>query len=442
MPRTSDLSSSLGKVVHTIGSQTVQVLLGTVTGVLIARVLQPEGRGTYSVIATTTLTAIILGHASIDKSQIYLWTNRARHRALTANGLMLGLTLGTITTLVALVLMSVGAMPTTSPLLGVAMIAVPFGVVATNLKGIAWLESRTDIVNRATIAAALTQCLPLLVLSAVGGITVTTVIVFWTISTVTPFVLLIRALRPHPRLVDVPLACRQLALGGRYHVGLVAFYLLMTVDTLLLNALDSAAGVGIYTVAVTVLSLAGIPAEATTRVVLPGQAGSDARHAEEITLRTLRLNLILSSVFLGILAAVSPMLIPMVYGQSFAGSVPPLLALAPGTVALSLIRPVEQYLVRLGRPVAMTLIAVGTLALNVLVNVALIPRWGPLGAALASTATYTLMACVEVSWFARSACIPLRGLLPRLDDVRPVLTLLASCRVIARRRRRPGQRVG
>ncbi|MER5326611.1 oligosaccharide flippase family protein [Streptosporangium roseum] len=449
MPRTVDLNSSVGRVAQTIGSQTVRVLLGAVTGVLIARAIQPEGRGIYSVIATTALTAIVLGHLSVEKSQIYLWTDQTRHRALIANSLVLGLTLGTVTAVIGVALMTVGAMPTTSPLLALALLTVPFGVAATNLRGIASLQSRIDIVNRGTVATALAQCLPLLVFTAIGQVTVTSVIVCWVISIVLPFVLLVRSIRPRPLRMEGALACRQIALGSRYHLGLVAFYLLMTVDVLLLNAMDSATAVGIYTVAVTMLSLTCIPAESITRVVLPRQAHGDIHQAEQITARALRLNLALSSAFIGALAVVSPVLIPLVYGRSFAGSVTPLLALAPGMVALSLIRPVEQYLVRLGRPISMTLVAVGALTANVLLNLALIPRWGALGAALASTAAYILMALIEVSWFARSARIPLRALLPRLADVRAVLTPvrsaltpLAPSRVITRRRRRSGQRAG
>ncbi|MFI6457236.1 polysaccharide biosynthesis C-terminal domain-containing protein [Streptosporangium amethystogenes] len=435
MPRTADLSSSLSRVLQTVGSHAVQVLLGTVTGVLIARTLQPEGRGTYSVIATTTLIAILLGHLSVEKAQIYLWTDRARHGSLLANGLVIGLLSGTTTALIALTLMRVGAMPTTSPLLGLALLTVPFGVAATNLKGIALLRSQVDIINRGTVAAASIQCLPLLVLAATGHITVTSVIVCWTMSVVLPFILLIRALRPRPLLTDGRLACRQLAVGSRYHIGLVAFYLLMTVDTLLINALDSAATVGIYTVAVTTLSLACIPAEAITRVMLPRQAYGDIRQAEQITVRALRLNLLLSAAFIGILAAVSPVLIPLVYGRPFAGSVIPLLALAPGMIALSVIRLVEQHLVRLARPISMTVIAVGALTTNVLLNLVLIPRGGALGAALASSVAYILMALLEVAWFTRSAHLPLRDLLPRLSEARSVLAPLTDSGLIARWRR-------
>ncbi|WP_113701584.1 lipopolysaccharide biosynthesis protein [Nonomuraea lactucae] len=411
---------SVRAVAGTVASRTLRLLLATLTGMLIARTLQPEGRGVYAVIATTAGMTMVLGHLSIEKSQIALWTDRARHAGLTSNSLVLGLVLGALAALAGLAVTLCGVIPTQSSLMAVALIAVPFGVAAINLNGIALLRSRVDIVNRGTLAAALIQCVPLLLIMAVSELTVTSVVVCWTISIIVPLVLHLRASRPLPLRCDGPLARRQLGIGGRYHAGRVAFHFLLTLDVLLLNALSSTAAVGIYTVAVTVLALTRIPSDAIAQVVLPRQAGEDARDADRITARTLRLNLVMSAAVIGALAAASPWLIPLVYGESFEGSVLPLWALAPGAVALTLIRLVEQHLVRLARPIGMTAIAVAALAANVLLNLLLVPHWGAVGAALASSATYIPMAALEIAWFARSARIPLRDMLPRLADLRSV----------------------
>jgi O-antigen/teichoic acid export membrane protein len=399
----------------------MRLMLATLTGLLIARMLEPEGRGIYAVIATTAGMTMILGHLSVEKAQIALWTDRSRHPALTSHGLVLGLAFGAIAAPVALGLTLCGLIPTDSALMAVALVAVPFGVAAINLNGIALLRSRVDIVNRGTLAAALTQCLPLLLIMAVGELTVTSVVVCWTISIIVPFALHLRATRPLPLRWDGRLARDQVAIGSRYHVGRVAFHFLLTLDVLLLNALSTSAVVGIYTVAVTVLSLTRIPADALAQVVLPLQAGEDSGDADRVTARTLRLNLVVSTAVIGALAAAAPVLIPLVYGQAYAGSVLPLLALAPGAVALTMIRLVEQHLVRLARPIGMTTIAACALAANVLLNLLLIPRWGAMGAALASSATYIPMAALEIAWFARSAGISGRDLLPCPADARAVL---------------------
>lgn len=430
MLRTPELSSSQNKVMQAVASRVIRVLLAAVTGVLIARTLQPEGRGTYAIIATMAGTAIVIGHFSVERTQISLWADEARRYRLAVNSLLLGLILGSLTAIVGMMLALAGVMPTTSPLLYLALLAVPFGAVTTNLRGIALLRSEMGVVNRATVVSALTQCLPLMILTVTGNVTVTSVIVWWTISMTVPSLLFIQKLRFPSLRGEMRLACHQLALGSRYHVGLVAFHLLLTVDVLLLHALDSATAVGLYTVAVTVLDLARIPSEAIAQVALPRQAGGDLSDAAQVTARTIRLGLLLSVAFIGMLAVASPTLIPLLYGQSYAGSVAPLLALAPGMVALFLMRPVEQYLVRLVRPIAMTAITVCGVAANVLLNLVWIPRWGAVGAALASTVTYIAMAALEISWFALSAGIPKSSLLPCLADVRSVLEPLANPKTI------------
>ncbi|MEU7887449.1 polysaccharide biosynthesis C-terminal domain-containing protein [Microbispora bryophytorum] len=405
-------------VAGVLASRMIRVALGAVTGVLIARTLLPEGRGVYAVMTTAAATAVVVGHLSLEKSHIVFWPDSSRHRPLITNALVLGTALGFVAALATFGIVAASASPGAFPLWAVALLAVPFGTASINLTSVLLLQSRTKTVNRATTIAALTQCLPILALMAAGKVTVASAVVCWAASTVVPFLFAVRALWPIPLRPDKNLVRRQLSLSGRYHVGWVAYHMLLSVDILLLNAMDSAATVGIYTVAGTLMTLARIPADSITQVVLPRQAVSGAHEAERLTARTLRLNLLVSAAFIGLVAAASPWAIPLVYGHAFAASVAPLLVLAPGALALTVTRPTEQYLVRLGRPMTMTAIACTALAVNLVLNLVLIPHWGAVGAALASTVAYTLLALLETAWFLRSARVGVSELVPRLTDLR------------------------
>ncbi|GIH73257.1 oligosaccharide flippase family protein [Sphaerimonospora thailandensis] len=412
------MSSSLTAVAGILASRVLRLALGAVTGVLIARTLQPEGRGVYSVIATTAGAAIVVGHLSLEKSQIAFWPDLSRHRPLITNALVLGMSLGSFAALATAGFVMVNDLPGTFPLWATALLAIPFGSASVNFTAILLLRSQRKAVNQATVIASMVQCLPILALAAAGHVTITSVVICWAASTVVPFFISLRALWPISPRCERSLVRRQVSLSGRYHVGLVAYSFLLSADIFLLSAMDSAATVGLYTVAVTVTSLARIPADSITQVVLPRQAVSGALEAERVTAHTLRLTLLISTVFLGLVAAASPWLIPLVYGEAFATSVAPLLVLAPGAVALTLVRPVEQYLVRLGRPITMTAISCGALAVNLLLNLVAIPQWGAVGAALASTVAYTLLASLETAWFLRSARMSASELVPRLADLR------------------------
>ncbi|GAA2267465.1 hypothetical protein GCM10010149_05030 [Nonomuraea roseoviolacea subsp. roseoviolacea] len=420
------MTSSAALALRTLATRGVRLGLETVTGVIIARTLQPEGRGVYAVISTAAFAAVVVGHLSLEKSQIALWEDRSRHPALATNGLVLGLVLGSLSALGALGIVALTGAQGGLALWALALAAVPLGAASVNLNGIMTLQSRMDVVNRKSLLAALARCLPILALAALGHLTLTGVVACWALSIALPFFLVVGGMRPiRPRL-DRALVRRQLSLSGKYHVGWVALYLIVTIDVPLLSALDSPAAVGIYTVAVTIMTLTRIPCETIAQIALPKQASCDVEEAKHVTVRALRLMLLVSSGFVVVLVAASPWMIPLVYGDSFAGSVAPLLALAPGTVALMLVRAVEQHLVRLERPSTMTAVSVGVLCANVLLNLVMIPRWGAVGAAVASTVTYVALAALEITRFARLTGLPVRALVPGRAEVDSVVKPLMA----------------
>ncbi|MEU7458711.1 lipopolysaccharide biosynthesis protein [Streptosporangium roseum] len=411
-----------------MASNTLRLVLATGTGVLIARALQPESRGVYAVVTTAALIAMTLGQLSLDRSQIALWPDASQRRFLMGNGLLLGLLLGVVSASATFAVTALFVPQATPYLLVIAMLTVPFGISWTNLQGILLLQSRTRLVNGAWVLTGLVQFLPILGFAVAGSLTVTSVIVCWAASTVAPFILFLYVLRRSALGGDAALARRQLALSGRYHIGRVAFYLHMTADVLLLNTLASPSEVGLYTVAVSILSLAQVPTEAVRQVCLPGQVVENDRDAGDTTARALRFNLMFSAIVIIALVVTAPVLVPLVYGSAYAGSVAPLFALAAGALALAPLRVVEQYLIRLGRPMTMTAIAIAGLAVNLGLNAVLIPLWGAVGAGLASTASYTVMVAIEITWFIRVSKVGARGVLPQISDLRPVLSGLARMR--------------
>ncbi|GAA3201898.1 lipopolysaccharide biosynthesis protein [Nonomuraea roseoviolacea] len=418
-------ASSAAVAFRTLATRAVRLAMETVTGVIIARVLQPEGRGVYAVVITVASAAIVVGHMSLEKSQITFWSDRSRQRPLATNGLILGLGLGALAALGALACVMVGGAPGGWALWALALSAIPFGAAAVNLNGILTLRARMDAVNRASLLAAAVWCLAVLALAVTGRLTVGSVLACWAVSIALPCAVLVPAgVRPFTLRPDSSLARRQLRLSSRYHLGWVAFNLLITVDVPLLGALDAPAAAGVYTVAVTILGLTRIPCETITQVVLPQQAACGVEDAKHVTARALRLILLVSFACVAGLALVAPVLIPLVYGESFAGSVAPLLVLAPGTAALMMVRPLEQHLVRVAHPLAMTVVSAGALTANVLLNLVTIPRWGAVGAAMASTLTYTALAAVQALRFSRATGMPLSAFVPRVADVRAMVACL------------------
>ncbi|MFG1686372.1 lipopolysaccharide biosynthesis protein [Nonomuraea sp. NPDC049269] len=397
-------ASDTARTVQTAASQALRLLLATGTSILIARYLQPEGRGLYAMIVAMASGAVVLGHFTVVYTQIALWKDGVLSRVLTANGLLLGLGLGSAAALCTFAVSPLVFPNRPALLLAVALASVPAVAAITNLRGILTLQARVDLVNRAILISGLINCVPLAVLAVLGHFTLSAVVVMWAVSAAVPLPLYLRALRPNLGHVTWELARRQLSLAGRHHIGVIAQYFLLwsAADVLLLNILVSSSEAGLYSVAVVVISIARVPADAVTQVVLPRQASSDVTASGVATARALRVSLLSSSVCAGLLAAASPLLVPWVFGPAYQRSVLPLAILGPGVTAYASARLAGQYLIRLGRPLSMSGITVGALVVNVVLDLLLIPSWGAAGAALSSTIAYSLLAFIEVMWFRRA----------------------------------------
>src|SRR5207237_4861440 len=116
------------------------------------------------------------------------------------------------------------------------------------------------------------------------------------------------------------------------------------------------------------------------------------------------------------LVAVGPHVVTLVFGSDFAAAGTPLRVLAGGLVGRSVMQVLGNDFSGRGRP-WLTLGTAGIgLAVNVGLNVLLIPPLGASGAALVSTATYTLTGAVMLWLFRRSTETSLRRCLVATPD--------------------------
>jgi len=420
-----DPASRLRKLVGTVSTRLVLALLATVGGVVTARVLQPEGRGTYAVVAAVATAALSLGHLSIEQANVFLWHRGEDRRALATNALSLGLVAGTVAAAAAWVVVEVlfpGAFPGIAVgSLVTALAAVPFGMAALYLYGLVVLDDRIGRQNAVRLSASALQVSAIVVLAAAGRLTPMTVVVIWAVTTAVPVIGLLPGLGVRLRRLSFPLARRTLGTGSRYHLGMVAIFLLWRVDVFLLNALDDRVQVGLYAIAVSVAEFLSLVTGSVAQVALPRQVVGPFDDAAYYTARVARVTTVGSFALVSLIALGGPIAIPLVFGSSFRGSVAPLLGLLPGLLALGLIRPVTALFVRLDRPLVVSGLAVTALATNVALNFALIPPLGALGAALASTIAYAQLACCYIVWLLRATPLRAADLLPRRAEIGEVI---------------------
>lgn len=407
-------------------------VFSAVASIVISRVLGPAGRGEYFVIVTVAIAAQSLGHLSIEQAGISMFsrgiTPATLATTITAVALMSGIAAG-VAAFSIVSLLGPDVMPISSyTYLALALLGVPTGIMVMGAGSQLLLRDQVSVVNRGKLSAAAVQCIGLVVLGVAGKLTIAAVIGLWVAGTAFPLVVYLTVLRPRPSQVDLALGLSLVSTGAKYHAGMASLFLLWRVDVFILNGFVPARELGLYSLAVTIAELTYFMTDALGQAVISGQVSGTMRDAAAFTARIARSNFLFSVVLLAGTVMVSPIAVPAVFGEEYQGTVMPLVVLAPGVVGVAVTRALLPYLVRLERPITVSVLAMFALAINVVLNLVLIPRIGIIGASLASSLAYTVLAISSIMWLLRSSGLPATELWPRprTDAIRPLITALRT----------------
>jgi O-antigen/teichoic acid export membrane protein len=206
--------------------------------------------------------------------------------------------------------------------------------------------------------------------------------------------------------------------GLRAWVGSLARLLNFRTDQILMGFLASEAALGIYAVAVNASeALLYLPA-ATATALLPVAAQAERFERTEQTLRAFRSTALVTAGAGVVAAALGPVLIPVVFGSSFGGSVLPFLWLVPGAFGFAAIAIFSSALIASSSPGRSSLGPSVSLVVGVALDVLLIPRFGASGAAAAASIAFLAGGGAGLAVFRRRHPFPWRSLLlPRRSDL-------------------------
>ncbi len=190
------------------------------------------------------------------------------------------------------------------------------------------------------------------------------------------------------RVTEVLRYARSTALGT------ISCFLIMRIDQALMMPIAGAEQLGYYAVAV---SLAELPTAAARAVA--GLIFNSGRDASQFAPQACRLSLLGLLPVCGAAILLSPYVLPLVFGKDFTPAVPMAQILLIGTGAN-----VVEYLLgtglnSIGYPGRTSLLQVWGSIVSVLLIVGLVPRYGGLGAAWATTIAYFMQAIATIFIF-------------------------------------------
>jgi O-antigen/teichoic acid export membrane protein len=224
--------------------------------------------------------------------------------------------------------------------------------------------------------------------------------------------------------------------GWKAQLAIFSNYLMYRSDVFLVNLFLGPAATGPYFVAVQLVERLWMISQATTTVLLPHLASMQDLEVDRrrITSLAVRLMAVFSAGIALVLAPIAGYLLILLFGDAFASAAGVPVWLLPGVVAYNVARVLASDIAARGRPGLTMKISFAALAINVIFNLLLIPRYGMVGAALATSTAYIAATLLYVLVYLQLAeGETWRTLAPRRAD----LQMIGAFSRAVRRRRRP-----
>ena len=180
--------------------------------------------------------------------------------------------------------------------------------------------------------------------------------------------------------------------GLLLHVAVIANFITLRIDVLMVGYYRPSSSVGYYSVAVSITELLFL-ISAALQMIFYSKVGDMMKDKEDMAKKTLRLyrhSLIFFILGAGTLVILVKKVLVLFYGKAFLPSLLPFFILLPGAMILYLSNLFVNYLVGVKKFIPISIIFSFGSLLNVLLNMLLIPKYDSAGAALASTITYSL----------------------------------------------------
>lgn len=389
-----------------MGAKLCILTFGAATTVIVTRSLGPAGRGSLaSVYALMTLLAQ-LGTFGIASANPYFAAREPRIRGrIASNSLWLAAMIGPVMGAVGFAVKALAPAAladVTWAELAVGMFAVSIILSSLFLQSTLLAEGRTVLYNGVEVGASLLTVLLLITVLPPAGGEVLLALSLMVGAQVAALFVYIAATRRHGRLLrplDRVLVRRMIGYGARAYVVTLIAFMLLRIDLLLVNGIQGAKAAGQYSIAVALAdALYLLPASVSVNLFARLARGVADREVSLSVFQLVAVGYLLVCVLAALLA--EPVIMIM-FGAAYRPAISLFLWLLPGVYFFGLLNVIAYHFAARGMPRELIFVWAPGLAVNLAINLALLPHYGTYVASIASTVAYAIVLVLHLRLFAR-----------------------------------------
>lgn len=406
-------------VLGTFLTEILIVGLNFLAGILVARWLPPAERGVLALFMLLPVTLAYFADVGVSQSIIYLLVRKKYPpRLVLGNALTLALLAGGAGVLLLWFfqdqLLNTFLKDVPRPYYLIVMGLLPLFIIDTYLLSMLRGQQRFAAFNLRRFLAPILLLAGVVVLVGFAGWGIQGAVVSFVAST---FLSLLVCLWLVGRSVPIGLkfeqgmAAEALGFGAKSYLQNLVGHLHYRLDVYLLALFLPPEQVAFYTVATSVAEVAFYIPNSVGTVLFPRLSSEVEERMHSLTAEAARHTILVTSMAVLAILAAGWWLIPFFYGRPYQQAVAPLFVLMPGVLAMAVYKVLTRNFTSRKRQETSILAAGVALALNILLNLVFVPRYGVTGAALASLLSYTASATILLVVFRRESGIPIRQVL-------------------------------
>lgn len=382
-------------LVSTGATDAALVALTTVSGILAARLLGPEGRGEFAIAILWPSLIAAVGNLGLREAFTYEQAKAPNLRTvLTGHALILGVAQSVLLMALGLVLVPLltRTQPATVTAAGLLFLwMIPANLLAQYALGL--LQGNLDIAifNIIRLSVSIVYLVAVILLWVNSSVTVWSVTAaLLAANIVTAILAVISVLTKFGARwrIDLDLTRGLFSYGIRNHAGSMTFLLNQRADQMLMAILITPIQLGWYTAAVNISGMARLASGAFGTLAFPKVTNKPPEEQRRVTGLYSRLNTTIT-VILGIgLMLMIPWLIPLLYGREYIPSIVPAEILTIGAIFVGIGQTWAGSLRGLGYPAGPAKAEIISLVATVIGLALTLRPFGIMGASVTSLAAY------------------------------------------------------
>jgi len=405
----------------------MQFIIGVGVSIIIARILGPEGRGIYFLAMLLPSLLITFGNFGIGQASIfYIGKRKYSSEEVLGSNIILSLLFGISGFLVGLTIVLLfrdSLFPGIARIyLILALLALPLEFFLIFVGYFLLGLQRIKEFNFINIIQSFILLLLLLILLLGFKFGIKTTITANILSCFIGVIILFYLTKKIKGAIH--LSCNKFYVKDAFKYGfkvyLVNFisFLHYRIDIFLINLLLNPLAVGFYSIAVALAEKIWLISQSAALVLFPRVSSeTDKKRLKEFTPLVCRSILLITSLGAILLFFLARMLIIFFYSNKFSNSVLPFQILLIGAVAISGWKILANDIHGRGKPELNIYVSATSVVLNVFLNIIWIPKYGIVGAAWATSLSYSFAFIVITILYSKiSGNYIWSVILPKKDD--------------------------